>query len=105
MQCRREKRGSPRRVASAARPEHCADPDAHRSRQEIDRVLGGAFAYYEAITVRVSSLSASVQALVAVEVGHLDLVYEDFRETALIDLRTEFSRVVVPPAVWTRVSR
>jgi alpha,alpha-trehalose phosphorylase len=45
------------------------------------------FAYYEAITVRDSSLSASVQAIVAAEIGHLQLAYEYFRETALIDLR------------------
>jgi len=44
------------------------------------------FAYYEAITVRDSSLSACVQAAVAAEVGHLDLAYDYFREAALIDL-------------------
>ena len=44
------------------------------------------FAYYEAITVRDSSLSASIQAIVAAEVGHLDLAYDYFRETALVDL-------------------
>ena len=43
--------------------------------------------YYEAITVRDSSLSASIQAIVAAEVGHLDLAYDYFRETALVDLR------------------
>jgi alpha,alpha-trehalose phosphorylase len=45
------------------------------------------FDYYEQITVRDSSLSASIQAIVAAEVGHLDLAYDYFRETALIDLR------------------
>ncbi len=45
------------------------------------------FDYYEAITVRDSSLSASIQAVVAAEVGHLGLAYEYFRETALVDLR------------------
>ncbi|MBK5224837.1 MAG: glycoside hydrolase family 65 protein, partial [Acidimicrobiia bacterium] len=45
------------------------------------------FAYYEAITVRDSSLSAAIQAIVAVEVGHMDLAYEYFRETAFVDLR------------------
>jgi alpha,alpha-trehalose phosphorylase len=45
------------------------------------------FAYYEAITVRDSSLSASTQAIVAAEVGHLDLAYDYFGETALVDLR------------------
>ena len=44
------------------------------------------FDYYEPITVRDSSLSASIQAIVAAEVGHLDLAYDYFRETALVDL-------------------
>jgi alpha,alpha-trehalose phosphorylase len=44
------------------------------------------FAYYEAITVRDSSLSACVQAVVAAEVGHLDLAYDYFGEAALMDL-------------------
>lgn len=45
------------------------------------------FEYYEAITVRDSSLSACIQAIVAAEVGHVELAYDYFRETALIDLR------------------
>ncbi|HVL22894.1 MAG TPA: glycosyl hydrolase family 65 protein, partial [Thermomicrobiales bacterium] len=45
------------------------------------------FEYYERMTVRDSSLSASIQAIVAAEVGHLDLAYEYFRETAFVDLR------------------
>ncbi|MEQ9094424.1 MAG: hypothetical protein RLN63_09990, partial [Miltoncostaeaceae bacterium] len=45
------------------------------------------FDYYESITVRDSSLSACIQAIVAAEVGHLDLAYDYFRETALVDLR------------------
>ncbi len=45
------------------------------------------FEYYEAITVRDSSLSAAIQAVVAAEVGHMDLAYRYFRETATIDLR------------------
>ena len=44
------------------------------------------FRYYEAITVRDSSLSASIQSIVAAEVGQLELAYEYFRETALVDL-------------------
>ena len=44
------------------------------------------FVHYEAITVRDSSLSASIQAVVAAEVGHVDLAYAYLRETALIDL-------------------
>ena len=45
------------------------------------------FDHYEAITVRDSSLSASIQAVMAAEIGHLDLAYEYLRETALVDLR------------------
>jgi alpha,alpha-trehalose phosphorylase len=44
------------------------------------------FEYYEPLTVRDSSLSASTQAIVAAEVGHLDLAYDYFGEAALIDL-------------------
>ena len=45
------------------------------------------FEYYERITVRDSSLSACVQAIVAAEVGHTDLAYDYLGETAFIDLR------------------
>ena len=45
------------------------------------------FEYYEPITVRDSSLSASIQGVVAAEVGHRQLAYEYFRETAFVDLR------------------
>jgi alpha,alpha-trehalose phosphorylase len=45
------------------------------------------FAYYERITVRDSSLSAAIQAIVAAEVGHLELAYDYFLETAFVDLR------------------
>ncbi|MFI9527363.1 glycoside hydrolase family 65 protein [Micromonospora rosaria] len=44
------------------------------------------FAYYEARTVRDSSLSASAQAVLAAELGHLDLAYDYFAETVLQDL-------------------
>jgi alpha,alpha-trehalose phosphorylase len=44
------------------------------------------FDYYEPLTVRDSSLSACVQAIVAAEVGHLDLAYDYFAEAALLDL-------------------
>jgi len=44
------------------------------------------FAYYEALTVRDSSLSAATQAVVAAEVGHLDLAYDYLAEAALVDL-------------------
>jgi alpha,alpha-trehalose phosphorylase len=45
------------------------------------------FEYYEGITVRDSSLSAAVQAIVAAEVGQLELAFDYLAETALIDLR------------------
>jgi alpha,alpha-trehalose phosphorylase len=44
------------------------------------------FAYYEARTVRDSSLSACVQAVVAAEVGHIELAYDYLAEAALMDL-------------------
>jgi len=47
------------------------------------------FDYYEQITVRDSSLSACIQSVVAAEVGHLELAYDYFRETALVDLRDQ----------------
>jgi alpha,alpha-trehalose phosphorylase len=54
----------------------CFDPELKRRN----------FEYYEAITVRDSSLSAAIQAIVAAEVGHLELAYGYFRETAYVDL-------------------
>ncbi len=44
------------------------------------------FAYYERLTVRDSSLSACTQAVVAAEVGHLELAYDYFAQAALMDL-------------------
>jgi alpha,alpha-trehalose phosphorylase len=44
------------------------------------------FEYYERITVRDSSLSACTQAVIAAEVGHLELAYDYFGEAALMDL-------------------
>ncbi|MDQ2896817.1 MAG: family 65 glycosyl hydrolase, partial [Actinomycetota bacterium] len=44
------------------------------------------FAYYEALTVRDSSLSACTQAVIAAEIGHLELAYDYFAEAALVDL-------------------
>ncbi len=44
------------------------------------------FDYYEAITVRDSSLSACTQAVVAAEVGHLGLAYDYTCEAAFMDL-------------------
>jgi alpha,alpha-trehalose phosphorylase len=44
------------------------------------------FAYYEPMTVRDSSLSASTQAVLAAEVGQLQLAYDYLGEAALVDL-------------------
>jgi alpha,alpha-trehalose phosphorylase len=44
------------------------------------------FAYYERLTVRDSSLSACTQAVIAAELGHLELAYDYLGEAALMDL-------------------
>ncbi len=44
------------------------------------------FAYYEARTVRDSSLSAASQAVLAAEIGHLQLAYDYWAEAALGDM-------------------
>ncbi len=44
------------------------------------------FAYYEPLTVRDSSLSACTQAVIAAEVGQLDLAHDYLGEAALMDL-------------------
>jgi len=44
------------------------------------------FAYYEQITVRDSSLSACTQAIMAAEVGYVELAYDYLGEAALMDL-------------------
>jgi alpha,alpha-trehalose phosphorylase len=44
------------------------------------------FAYYDARTVRDSSLSACTQAVMAAEVGHTELAYEYLGEAAFVDL-------------------
>src|SRR5579864_4594844 len=44
------------------------------------------FAYYEPLTVRDSSLSASTQAVLAAEVGQVQLAYDYLGEAALMDL-------------------
>ncbi len=44
------------------------------------------FAYYEALTVRDSSLSACTQAVLAAEVGHLELAHAYLGEAAMMDL-------------------
>lgn len=44
------------------------------------------FAYYDALTVRDSSLSSSVQAIIAAEIGQLDLAHDYLAESAFLDL-------------------
>jgi alpha,alpha-trehalose phosphorylase len=44
------------------------------------------FRYYEALTVRDSSLSACTQAVVAAELGYLELAHDYLAEAALMDL-------------------
>ena len=51
------------------------------------------FAYYEARTVRDSSLSAGTQAVIAAEVGHLQLAYDYLAEAALTDLHDVHNNV------------
>ncbi|UGS35878.1 glycoside hydrolase family 65 protein [Capillimicrobium parvum] len=46
-----------------------------------------AFEYYETLTVRDSSLSACTQAVVAAEVGHIELAYDYLAEAAFMDIR------------------
>jgi alpha,alpha-trehalose phosphorylase len=68
-----------------------------------------AFAYYEELTVRDSSLSASSQSVVAAWVGHLDLAIEYLREAATIDLEDlrddidDGLHVAALAGVWTAV--
>ena len=45
-----------------------------------------AFDYYERRTVRDSSLAASTHAVIAAEVGHVELAYDYLGEAALVDL-------------------
>ncbi|MEU9478958.1 glycosyl hydrolase family 65 protein [Streptomyces sp. NPDC048191] len=56
-------------------------PDAFSDEQKARN-----FAYYEALTVRDSSLSACFQAVLAAETGHLRLAYAYLGEAALMDL-------------------
>ena len=59
----------------------CKFPDAFTNEEKLRN-----FTYYEAITVRDSSLSASVQSIMAAEVCLLDLAYDYLAESALVDL-------------------
>lgn len=56
-------------------------PDAFTAEQKARN-----FAYYERLTVRDSSLSAATQAVIAAEVGQLELAHDYLAESALIDL-------------------
>ncbi|MFD8521255.1 glycoside hydrolase family 65 protein [Streptomyces capillispiralis] len=51
-----------------------------------DEQIARNFAYYEPLTVRDSSLSACVQAVLAARTGHLDLAHAYTAEAALMDL-------------------
>ncbi len=62
-------------LAMQVRPEAFTDEQKARN-----------FDYYEALTVRDSSLSAATQAILAAEIGHLDLAYDYLAESALVDL-------------------
>jgi len=57
-----------------------------RSEAFTDEQKARNFAYYEALTVRDSSLSACTQAVMAAEVGHLQLAGDYLAEAALMDL-------------------
>jgi alpha,alpha-trehalose phosphorylase len=56
-------------------------PDAFTDEQKARN-----FAYYERLTVRDSSLSACTQAVIAAEVGHLQLAHDYVGEAAFMDL-------------------
>ncbi|MEV7608836.1 glycosyl hydrolase family 65 protein [Microbacterium sp. NPDC089320] len=69
-----------------------------------------AFDYYEAITVRDSSLSAAAQAVIAAEVGHLDLALDYLAEVATLDLDDlhgntgEGLHIAALAGVWTAIT-
>jgi alpha,alpha-trehalose phosphorylase len=58
----------------------------HRGDAFTDEQKARDFEYYEALTVRDSSLSACTQSVVAAEVGHVELAYDYLGEAALLDL-------------------
>lgn len=69
-----------------------------------------AFSYYEELTVRDSSVSASAQAVVAARVGHLLLAYDYLSEAAsidLLDLRDDLDgglHLASLAGIWTAVT-
>ncbi|WP_194397569.1 glycoside hydrolase family 65 protein [Microbacterium atlanticum] len=71
--------------------------------------MARAFAYYEELTVRDSSLSSATQSVVAAWVGHLDLAIDYLTEAATIDLddlRDDIDdglHIAALAGVWTAV--
>ncbi|MCT1363816.1 glycosyl hydrolase family 65 protein [Microbacterium sp. p3-SID131] len=69
-----------------------------------------AFAYYDALTVRDSSLSAAAQAVIAAEVGHLELASAYLAELAALDLddlhgnTDEGLHIAALAGIWTGVT-
>ncbi|WP_149084808.1 MULTISPECIES: glycoside hydrolase family 65 protein [Microbacterium] len=69
-----------------------------------------AFAYYDALTVRDSSLSAAAQAVIAAEVGHLELASAYLAELAALDLddlhgnTEEGLHIAALAGIWTAVT-
>ena len=60
------------------------------------------FAYYEALTVRDSSLSACTQAVIAAEVGHLDLAYDYLARGGADGPATTSSTTPATACTWRR---
>ncbi|WP_431806998.1 glycoside hydrolase family 65 protein [Microbacterium paraoxydans] len=69
-----------------------------------------AFAYYDALTVRDSSLSAMAQAVIAAEVGHVELAAAYVEELARLDLddlhgnTAEGLHIAALAGIWTAVT-
>ena len=60
------------------------------------------FDYYEALTVRDSSLSACTQAVMAAEVGYLELAHDYLAEAALMDLDDLQRTTPATACTWPR---
>jgi alpha,alpha-trehalose phosphorylase len=79
-------------------------PDAFTQEQKARN-----FAYYDRLTVRDSSLSACVQAVIAAEIGHVDLAEDYLAEAALMDLddlehnTTNGLHIASLGGIWTAV--
>ena len=70
---------------SSSRPTSCS-PCGRAATSSRPRRRQRDFEYYEALTVRDSSLSACAQSVVAAEAGHIDLAYDYLGEAAFVDL-------------------